>query len=448
MKTKMITKLSMVAGLILVIATSGCAPVTVSSVPTNAQVYKKNSDKLIGTTPIKVNLIANEREVVIRKDGYFSKTIELSPIDPENIEVTLKKRTRVLMLSTPKGAEIFVEEVGRIGRTPFRLDYTKPYRTFELRASGYAPKIITVSDDPEGDVMVDLKRDASVIVASKPVNADIYTQDGKMLGTTPLAVFENGLQTLELRKEGYYTAEFTVNAKTVSPFVVELAREPIIIIYSEPEDALVVHRGVTLGKTPFRQLVKHDMDLEISFDRFYTKKITISLDSPREIQVDLDLKPYVTIMSKPAGAALYRSGGVELLGTTPVEVLVEKDTAFEIHMSGFDIKPFVLSAESNLEVTVPLIKSAAAMEKMVVIDSKPSGAKVYRPGGAEFIGETPLKQHVRGERSFELHLDGFKTKIVTVAQDSADNIVFALAKDESARNVTVSDPLLNTPSSF
>ena len=162
----------------------------------------------------------------------------------------------------------------------------------------------------------------------------------------------------------------------------------------------------------------------------------------------LEKKPYVSITSKPSGAQLYRSGGVELLGTTPVEVLVEKDTAFEIHKVGYDIKPFMLSPESSREVTVPLKEAAASMEKMVRIDSKPSGAKVYRPGGAEFIGETPLEQHVRNERSFELHLEGFKTKFVTVAPDSSDNVVFALAKDESARNVTVSDPLLNTPSSF
>jgi hypothetical protein len=448
MNIRTVTKLSIAAGLALAFAITGCAPVTVSSVPSNAEVYKKGSDKLLGTTPLKVNLIANEKEVVIRKAGYFSKTVELSPIDPENVEVELSRRSKVLLLTTPDGAEIFVEGVGRIGRTPYRVDYKKPYRTFELRSPGYAPHILTISDDPEGDYRVDLERDNSVMVTSKPKNADVFTKDGKKLGTTPLPVSATAKQVLELRKEGYYTADFTVDEETPSPFVVELAREPIIIVYSEPEGALVVHRGVALGKTPYRHLVKNDMELEISYDRYYTKNITIAPDSPREVRLSLKKKPYVSITSKPSGAALYRSGGVELLGTTPVEVLVEKDTAFEIHKAGYDIKPFMLSPESSRQVVVPLKQSAASLEKMVLIDSKPSGAKVYRPGGAEFIGETPLEQHVRGERTFELQLEGFKTKIVTVAPDSADNVVFALAKDESARNVTVSDPLLNTPSSF
>jgi len=447
MKIKTVTKLSMLAGLLLALGLSGCAPVTVSSIPSNAQVFKKSNDKLIGTTPIKVNLVANEKAVVIRKKGYFSKTVELSPIDPENVEVELMRRDKVLLLSTPDGAELFVDGV-RVGRTPYRVDYKKKFRTFEMRALGYETQTVTVSDDPEGDVIIEMKRDNSVMIVSKPKNAEVFTTDGKALGTTPLAIPASKEQVLELHKEGYYTREFKVDEETESPYLVEMEREPIIIVYSEPAGALVVHRGVTLGVTPFRKLVNEDMDLEIKYDRYYTKNITIAPDSPREVKVTMEPKPYVTIKSNPVGASLYRSGGIELLGTTPVEVLVEKDTAFEIHKEGYDIKPFMLSPQSSQEVMVPLRQSTESQGKVVRIDSKPSGAKIYRPGGAEFIGKTPLDQRVQGERSFELQLDGFKTKIVTVAPDSADQVVFALAKDESARNVTVSDPLLNTPSSF
>ncbi|MDF7801936.1 PEGA domain-containing protein [Pontiellaceae bacterium B1224] len=448
MKRTTVLKLSLVAGFLLSLMMSGCAPVTLSSEPSGAQVYIKENDQLIGKTPLKVNLMANAKELVVRKNGYFSKTVVISPIDPESINVQLSRRDMVLLLSEPEGAELFVEGVGRVGRTPYRLDYSKPWRTFEVKAMGYAALSFTIPEDPEGNVTIDLQRDDSVLIVSNPKRAEVFTVDGNSLGSTPLAVPTGEKRLLELRKVGYYTKEFEVDLESQSPFMVELEREPVVLVYSEPAGAKVVHRGVTLGVTPYRQLVKDDMDLEIQFDRFITKPITIAPDSPREVHVALEPKPYVTIQSKPEGADLYRSGGVELLGTTPVEVLIEKDTAFEIHKQGFDIKPFTLSSESKREVVVPLKKTIGVMEKVVKIDSKPSGAKVYRQGGAEFIGKTPLEQHVRGERTFELQLKGFKTKIVTVAPDSADNVVFALAKDESARNVTVSDPLLNTPSSF
>jgi hypothetical protein len=448
MNMKTLLNMGAASAVLLSLTLSGCAPVTLDSKPGNADVYIKSSGKFVGTTPVDVNLIANTKEVLVSKDGFFSKTVKLSPIDPESVTVVLQRRDKVLVLSKPEGAELFVEGVGRVGRTPYRIDYKKPHRKFLVKAPGYAAQTVVVPEDPEGNVMVDLERDNSVVIESNPKNADVFDLEGNLLGTTPLAVYALQTKTLELRKDGYYTTEVDIDAETESPHVVVMDREPIIIVTSVPEGATVVHRGVTLGRTPYRQLVQKDMDLEIRFPRHYTKEITVAPDSPRQIDVELRMKPYVTITSKPAGAELYRSGGVELLGTTPIEVLIEKDMAFEMHKPGHDVKAFTLSPESSRQVTVPLIASVGSFEKTVVIDSEPSGAKVYRPGGAELIGETPLKQRVRSERTFELQLEGFLTKIVTVAPDSSDSVVFALAKDESARNVTVSDPLLNTPSSF
>ena len=428
---------------------SGCAPVTVSSTPDDANVFYKNSNKLIGSTPAKVTLYANSRAVVVRKDGYFSKTVILSPVGKESIEVELQRREKVLVLSHPPGAELYVEGQGKkVGRTPYLLDYDKPYRTFEVRSVGYVSQTLVVPEDPEGNLVLELEREPTIMLVSKPKNVEVYDRDGQKLGVTPLAVPAIEDCMLELRKEGYYPLEVPIGAETESPYVVALEREPIIIVYSVPEDAIVVHRGVTLGKTPYRHLVQEDMDLEISVNRHYTKKITIAPDSPRKINVMLDPKPYITVKSFPSDAELYRSGGVELIGKTPVEILVEKDTALEMHKPGYAIKPFMLSADSSREVTVPLVQSVASLEKTILIESDPAGAKVFRPGGAELIGTTPLEQRVRFERTFELQLDGYETKIVTIASDSSDSVVFALAKNESIENVTISDPLLNTPSSF
>ena len=203
-----------------------------------------------------------------------------------------------------------------------------------------------------------------------------------------------------------------------------------------------------MGKTPIRYLVEKDMLLKISADRYYTKEVAIAPDSPRKVFVKLDPKPYIIVKSDPPHAELYRSGGVELVGSTPVEILVEKETALEIHKPGFAIKPFVLSPNSSAEVSVPLVKATDTREKIVRIDSNPSGAKVYRQGGAELIGTTPLELPIHFERSFELHRPGYKTKIVAVAPDSSDTVVFVLTKDGSRENATLSDPLLNAPASF
>lgn len=448
MMKRNIVKLTAALALVAVSILTGCAPVTVSSIPPGAKVYYKDKDKLIGTAPVKVNLFARDKNLVVRKDGYFSHSLVVSPVDPQNTTVELRPCDRVLIMSEPTGADLYVEGVGRVGHTPYRIDYEKPYRTFEIRAYGYAARKFTVPEDPEDHIMISLDREDLVTVDSKPKNAHIIDPNGNDLGTTPLAIPASGLSTYTIFKDGYYSKEFTFDKDTPNPLVIELERQPIVIIYSDPAGARVVNRGVTLGQTPFRQLVEEDMKLDIESDRCYTKTITIAPDSPHAVNVTLDPKPYVTIDSNPSGAKLYLSGGIELVGSTPVEVLIEKDTAFEMHLDGYDIKPFTLSQNSSTNVTVPLVSSLAANEKTILIDSEPSGAEVYRPGGAELIGTTPFEQRVRGERTYELHLTGYKTKIVTVATDSSDHVVFALARDESARNVTVSDPLLNTPSSF
>lgn len=449
MQKKLTKKIGWAACIAAVWALSGCAPVTVSSWPEGARVYCKEDGKLLGTTPVNVNLFANDKEVVIRKDGYFSKTVMLSPIDSSDRNVALRYRNQVVLTSTPTGAELFIEgQDAPIGRTPFLIDYSQDYRKVEARISGYIFQQVTIPEDPEGNVNITLQRQPTVTVVSKPYNVEVYNKNGERMGVTPLDVLALDAIELELKKDGYFSRTVSVGPETGSPHTVELEREPTVIVYSQPEGATVIYRGVTLGKTPYRHFVQKDMDLELVYDRYYTKQIMIAPDSPRKVMVKLKAKPYITINSTPVGASLYRSGGVELIGKTPVEMLVEKDTALEMHKPGFDIKPFILSSGSAQEVSVPLISSVHALEKTVRIDSSPSGALVYRPGGAELIGTTPMEQRVRSERNFELQLDGFKTKIVTVAPDSAGSIVFALARDESSRNATISDPLLNTPSSF
>ena len=144
--------MSMAAGLLLTLGLTGCAPVTLSSEPSGAHVYEKgNEDKALGKTPYKVNLVANEKQLVVRKPGYFSKTVVVSPIDPESINVKLLRRDKVLLFSKPEGAELFVDGE-RVGRTPYRIDYSKSWRTFEVRAPGYATRSCTIPEDPEGDI--------------------------------------------------------------------------------------------------------------------------------------------------------------------------------------------------------------------------------------------------------------------------------------------------------
>lgn len=450
MKRNVLLKLMAASSLAVVFSLTGCAPVTVSSVPPDAQVYHKNGNRQIGVTPVKVNIYASSRKVIVRKNGYFSKTVVLSTLDPENVEVALKRRSTVFLTSKPTGAGLYVRgKKEKVGSTPFKIDFRKSYRKLEVRSFGYVSQVIDISD-PEGNIEIELVREPAVMLSSNPKHSSVFNKSGRKIGTTPMNIPVAKKKAVELRKVGYFSKKVTVGPKSKSPVIVELARDPVVIVQSDPEGAIVMHRGVALGKTPYRLLLKKEMELELSLKRFYTSKIALSLDSDRLIKIKLKSKPYITVKSSPANAKLYRPGGVELVGATPVEILVESDTSFEMRKSGYIAKPFMLSSNSKREVIVPLVAESAAekLGKTVLIDSKPSGAKVYRPGGAELIGTTPFKQTVIFERTLELQLNGYNTKIVTIAPDSSDKVVFVLVKEKSLEDIVISDPLLNTPASF
>ena len=105
---------------------SGCAPVTVSSTPDGANVYYKNSDKLVGSTPAKVMLYANSREVVVRKDGYFSKTVLLSPVGKENIDLTLTTVLSLFQTAFEKGQGYQAQSAATLPSYPARIAIRPP----------------------------------------------------------------------------------------------------------------------------------------------------------------------------------------------------------------------------------------------------------------------------------------------------------------------------------
>jgi hypothetical protein len=160
MNKRTVLKLFLAIGMTTVVGLTGCAPVTISSTPANATVYYKESGKRIGTTPLTLNLFANDKNLVVRKDGFFSQSVTLSTIDPESVSVSLRCRSNVLLVSSPCGADLYVGS-RRVGKTPHFIDYGKPYRSFVVRAPGYITQTVEIPNDPSGNVVVKLERESN-----------------------------------------------------------------------------------------------------------------------------------------------------------------------------------------------------------------------------------------------------------------------------------------------
>lgn len=135
---------------------TGCASTTLTTTPEQAEVYSKKSGKLIGTTPMKVRMLGRDRKLVVRKDGFFSRSIKLSTIAPKLVDIPLDHRRTQLLISSPRGARVFAEGE-LVGFTPYRIDYGKPCREYELHAPGYFPETVIIPENPAGNVVATLK---------------------------------------------------------------------------------------------------------------------------------------------------------------------------------------------------------------------------------------------------------------------------------------------------
>jgi len=448
MSTKLFVKVVAVAVLTATFISVGCAPVTISSTPTGAEVYDKGTGELVGETPAKVNILYSDKEVLLKKPGYFAKTVNVKSNSPKKVSVTMNTMDRLLLTSNPSGAGVFVPgQDSPVGRTPFELSQTGV--SYEVRLAGYHNQVVNVPSDPESNIRAELQRKPTVTLSSKPSKA-MVSQSGQFLGETPIKVDAEGTVYLEISKAGYNVKKITLGPQSAAQSTVVLEREPSVIIYSKPENAIVSLNGRVIGETPFSYLTAEQTTFSVKADQYYPKTITVSPSSPSRIDAVLKPMPFVKIDSAPTGAKLYRLGGVEQVGTTPMSVLIANDTMLELRKQGYEVKTFALSPASKKNVKVTLEKSVKAKAKTVTVNSKPSGAKIFRPGGAELLGKTPLKQKVAAEKTLELQLNGYKTKIVTVAPESSDSITFKLEKEEKQGpgDIVIGDPLLNTPTSF
>jgi len=122
MSTKFIIRIIGFAVLAAFIFVTGCAPVTISSVPAGAEIYDKGTGEFVGETPATINIFHSDREFLLKKPGYFAKSVKVKPVSPKKVEVTLKAANQLLLISRPAGAKVYIPgENTPIGRMDTRI---------------------------------------------------------------------------------------------------------------------------------------------------------------------------------------------------------------------------------------------------------------------------------------------------------------------------------------
>lgn len=176
-------KVIVAATLALLVGITGCKSVSVNSTPNGANA--RSGGQSLGTTPatVEVNIFKSQK-VSVSKDGYASKTVNVTFDSPNTINVSLDREFNIK--SNPTGADVYVngEIVGKTPAEAVAMDDSGA-SVLEVRKKGWLPAKMTIKKDTPVDITLTMEQDGSgrrildltptsdgVIVTSEPIYSD------------------------------------------------------------------------------------------------------------------------------------------------------------------------------------------------------------------------------------------------------------------------------------
>ncbi|MBC8206054.1 MAG: PEGA domain-containing protein [Kiritimatiellales bacterium] len=392
---------SRLAGLLLTLAlvSTTCgwipftAPVTIHSTPEGAAVYKAGGEEPIGVTPFKTRVFHTDKIFEIRMDKFYNEPVILNFDSPEN--VYLKMRPEPVLVYTKPVADVYpAGSDTSLGKGSVEVNVLHEDRDYIIKAADYYDKEITIGLATDNPVVVELEHRPLITLSAVQDDVDIY-EDDAFLAKAPIKEEILEPRSFEFRKEGYYKKSVDLtSAKTHElsyAMTVDLVPLPIITIDATPADAEIYLVGdeKPLGTGSLKVTIEETTSFEVKADRYYSETFTVEATKDQFAAVELDPMPYVMIDSSPSGASVSVDGTV--IGTTPIEQLIEEPVSVELTKEGYLPKTVTLDG-SNLSPVVtleevpapPVVTKAAppAGKESVVEESEESGMNLPLIGGA------------------------------------------------------------------
>jgi uncharacterized protein (TIGR02145 family) len=208
------------------------------------------------------------------KDVYYFKVEEKKNASPEKSEPGLLQ-----INTTPPGADIFLNDIQIIDKTPFKGAATAGNMRIKIRKKKYAEFDTTVTIESLKTTAVSVEFKSTYLylaISSNPSGASVKL-DGIELGKTPfnkeidLSDFsKQGLKTLRLQLDGYEEIENPINySPSNKPLELNYELKKIkgnFQITSVPEGASVYIDGAFKGLTPYsgtREFGTFDIKVEL-----------------------------------------------------------------------------------------------------------------------------------------------------------------------------------------
>lgn len=337
----------------------GCASFELTSAPA-ADVYEDGEK--ISRTPYNFDLMAGQRVFTLKRAGYVDVVVPVSSLDSKRQHYPLEWVGRTRIETLPGGATVLrAKDREELGTTPCGLRLSAPEQVliekkgFESVEYDLVPnERYVVELKPTGGFASAFYKDINFISDQGPV--EIHDRvAGEKIGTTPVQLSVLAGSELEYRLEGF-KPQTALISKTGSRLVrVEL--DPIsVVTLRGPSGAAVYRAGGAepVGKLPYTIEINGDTLFEVKKEGYYDSSIAVAPGSPAKIDVKLKKISYKTIVTTPAGAEIYRLGGLEKLGESPYTTIVEGERIFEIKKQGFKPEVIGMGSDSPAQLKVSL----------------------------------------------------------------------------------------------
>lgn len=334
------------------------APVTIHSDPSDATVSDVSSGTVLGTTPFDTRVFTGEKFFRVSKLGYFSKDITLNHSSARDVSIKLDQIFPAVIKSQPENATVYKPGTDTpVGQTPFTVDTSKKDTELTLKLFGYHDESVTVKQFSSETSQVTFKRLPTIIIQSTPEGATVM-DNGQVIGTTPLQTKAVTERTLQITEQGYFDKDVTVSYNTAPSINVDLQKLPVITLTATPT-AEVYRDGKRVAETPIKLAVKKEITLTLKADRYYDATVQVSPTSPREVKTTLKPKPYTMIKSSPAAQVFNRG---TLLGTTPLELLADKNISLELRKEGYESESCEITKGVSKTINVELTEIPVVVE--------------------------------------------------------------------------------------
>lgn len=238
----------------------------------------------MGITPLSLNLNKSTNKIILKKQNFKNKKIDLTITDNKNISLFYEldpDENQILITTSPAQSSIFLNDE-YIGISPLKLSNTQE-GMLKAKKYGFLDSLIEITKNTK-NINLSLKKDMSRVSFYSDPNSEVYLND-EFIGTTP---FTKNIQKIkhkiQFQREGHRNIleDFEPSAEITEVIKVLLTEKeasilesPVDITNSIDSQMILINPGkIKLGsskKQSRRDINEIERDVEIT-KHFYISK--------------------------------------------------------------------------------------------------------------------------------------------------------------------------------